>query len=329
MAEYKDIHGTNIETVTSDPSNPIVGQMWYNSTSRTLKGFILSAASWASGGNFNADGHFQAGGAGIQTAGLITGGGSTWPGVGLIADTETYNGSSWTEVNNLNSSKRNMSGLGLTTAALICGGGPPAKVDTETWNGTSWTEVNNLNTAKDNNPGVTGILTAGIAFAGEGSPGAKITNAETFNGTSWTETGDLNTGRHSLGAAGTYTACLGFGGAADSPANGGEVESWNGTSWTEIADLNTNGREGVAGFGSQTSALASGGSTVNVELWNGSSWSEQNNLPAVLSNMGPAQNSPGSLGMVAGGFYGPGINVVQTTYEWTGEVQSTVTFDVS
>ena len=283
MAEYKDIHGTNIETVTSDPSNPIVGQMWYNSTSRTLKGFILSAASWASGGNFNADGHFQAGGAGIQTAGLITGGGSTWPGVGLIADTETYNGSSWTEVNNLNSSKRNMSGLGLTTAALICGGGPPAKVDTETWNGTSWTEVNNLNTAKDNNPGVTGILTAGIAFAGEGSPGAKITNAETFNG----------------------------------------------TSWTEIADLNTNGREGVAGSGSQTSALASGGSTVNVELWNGSSWSEQNNLPAVLSNMGPAQNSPGSLGMVAGGFYGPGINVVQTTYEWTGEVQSTVTFDVS
>ena len=67
MAEYKDIHGTNIETVASDPSNPIVGQMWYNSTSRTLKGFILSPASWATGGNINSDGHFQSGGAGIQT----------------------------------------------------------------------------------------------------------------------------------------------------------------------------------------------------------------------------------------------------------------------
>ena len=102
MATYKENHGTNIETVTSDPSNPVVGQMWYNSTSRTLKGFILSPASWASGGNINSDGHFQAAGAGIQTAGLIAGGGTQWPGVGVTANTETYNGSSWTEVNNLN-----------------------------------------------------------------------------------------------------------------------------------------------------------------------------------------------------------------------------------
>ena len=38
MATYKEIHGTNIEVVSSDPSNPVNGQVWYNSTDQKLKG---------------------------------------------------------------------------------------------------------------------------------------------------------------------------------------------------------------------------------------------------------------------------------------------------
>ena len=54
MATYKEIHGTVIETVTSDPSNPVNGQVWYNSTDQVLKGFTSNpAGSWASGGNLN------------------------------------------------------------------------------------------------------------------------------------------------------------------------------------------------------------------------------------------------------------------------------------
>ena len=49
MATYKEIHGTVIETVTSDPSNPVNGQVWYNSTDQVLKGFTSNpAGSWAS-----------------------------------------------------------------------------------------------------------------------------------------------------------------------------------------------------------------------------------------------------------------------------------------
>ena len=48
MANYKDIHGTNIETVTSDPDNPVNGQVWYNSTEQALKGFTSNpAGTWA------------------------------------------------------------------------------------------------------------------------------------------------------------------------------------------------------------------------------------------------------------------------------------------
>ena len=37
MATYKEIKGTNIEAVASDPSNPIEGQVWFNTTSQVLK----------------------------------------------------------------------------------------------------------------------------------------------------------------------------------------------------------------------------------------------------------------------------------------------------
>jgi hypothetical protein len=50
MAEYINIKGQNIEVVASDPANPTQGQIWYNSTSNTLKGLGFAAAAWATGG---------------------------------------------------------------------------------------------------------------------------------------------------------------------------------------------------------------------------------------------------------------------------------------
>ena len=54
MTTYKDIRGTHIKTVTSDPPAPVNGQMWYNSTTQVMKGFTSSpVGSWASGGSLN------------------------------------------------------------------------------------------------------------------------------------------------------------------------------------------------------------------------------------------------------------------------------------
>jgi hypothetical protein len=73
MTTYKEINGTNIEAVASDPSNPVEGQVWYNSTSNTVKGFLVSAGSWATGGDVNQARRYQAT-VGIQTAALMFGG---------------------------------------------------------------------------------------------------------------------------------------------------------------------------------------------------------------------------------------------------------------
>jgi hypothetical protein len=79
MAEYINIKGQNIEVVASDPANPTLGQIWYNSTSNTLKGGgVTTAGAWATGNNMNTADRDSIG-AGTQTAALAFGGrSSTW-----------------------------------------------------------------------------------------------------------------------------------------------------------------------------------------------------------------------------------------------------------
>ncbi|MFM7988388.1 MAG: hypothetical protein ACKPKO_54660, partial [Candidatus Fonsibacter sp.] len=69
MTTFKEIRGTTIESVSSDPSNPEGGQIWYNNTIGVLKGYQLVADAWAAGGNLTTARRFFAG-AGTQTAGL-------------------------------------------------------------------------------------------------------------------------------------------------------------------------------------------------------------------------------------------------------------------
>jgi hypothetical protein len=47
MTTFKEIRGTTIEVVSSDPTNPETGQIWYNSSSGTLKGY-RTVNSWSS-----------------------------------------------------------------------------------------------------------------------------------------------------------------------------------------------------------------------------------------------------------------------------------------
>ena len=39
MATYISIKGATIQVIAGDPSNPVEGQVWYNSTAGTLKGY--------------------------------------------------------------------------------------------------------------------------------------------------------------------------------------------------------------------------------------------------------------------------------------------------
>ena len=134
----------------------------------------------------------------VLTTSALAFGGET-PDASATTKTEQYNGTSWSEVNDLNTRKEQTQGVGIATAGLTFGGlnpdGPAVTDTTESWNGYVWTEVNDLNTARRDLSGARNSNTAALAFGGFTT--ANVANNETWNGTNWTEVGDLNTARRS------------------------------------------------------------------------------------------------------------------------------------
>ena len=100
--------------------------------------------------------------------------------------TETWNGTSWTEVNELNTGREQLAGAGFTTSALAIGGNPPTG-KTESWNGTSWTELNDLSIAR-RYPGGGATAASCLAISGSNSGGSIIATTE-----EWTADAALST----------------------------------------------------------------------------------------------------------------------------------------
>ncbi len=179
MTNYKDIHGSNIETVTSNPDNPVNGQVWYNSTDKALRGNAqTTAGSWSSAPSLNTARYGAGSAAADNTAAIVFGG---YPPV--KDETELWNGSSWTEVADMNQANSFVVGTGTYTAALAFGGeaSPGNVANTEDWNGNNWTEVGDLNTAA-NFLGSHGTITNTIAALGQIS---SVTNkTEEWSGSS-------------------------------------------------------------------------------------------------------------------------------------------------
>ena len=154
MSEYKGIKGFQVQTRTEDPV-PYAQALADNPY----------AGTWASGANLNTGRGDSWAGAGTQTSALGFGG-FVPPGTGHKALTEQWDGSSWTEVNDLNTSRDEVPGAGSSTSALVSGGNTPGNV-VEGWNGTSWTEVAELGSAR-NYAGSAGSVSA--AFVAGDSP---------------------------------------------------------------------------------------------------------------------------------------------------------------
>ena len=121
-------------------------------------------------------------GFGLATAGLIVGG-DLYPVTSptrLSVQTELWDGSTWTEVNDLNTGRRRIGqgGFGTQTSGLTAGGYTTVYVNnTETWNGTSWTEQTEIQT-RDTTTGVGSGAASGFIAGGGTSPGAKSTATE-------------------------------------------------------------------------------------------------------------------------------------------------------
>ena len=122
----------------------------------------------ASGGNLNtAKSDVNLAGTHTQAVGFA---GDSSP--GYLAQTENYNGSSWTEVNDLNTARMYLGGQGTYTAAIAVGGEEPGLTGkTELYNGSSWAETGDLNTARYTLGSGTLSYTEGLCVGGWLLPG--------------------------------------------------------------------------------------------------------------------------------------------------------------
>ena len=172
MAGYKEIKGFQVQTRSEDPvpyaqalaNNPYVGV-------------------WSAGGTLNTARAVGAAGSGTLTSGLAISGD---PVPSPISNVEQYNGSSWTEITDVNTARYDGAGVGTTApVSLFIGGYTTTSIaNTESWNGSAWTEVNDLNTARFN-ASAFGTYTSSVLCGGFVPPIS--TSIESWDGSSWTE----------------------------------------------------------------------------------------------------------------------------------------------
>jgi hypothetical protein len=332
MAEYINIRGQSIEVVASDPANPTIGQIWYNSTSNTLKGLSLSpAGTWATAAALPTA-LYQSRGFGIQTA-AVNCGGEAPGGTYNTQTTLNYDGTSWSPSGNLNGGRSYHGAAGIQTAGVVFGGfnGNPTRLNsTEEYDGSTWTSVPGTLATARNSMGSNGTQTSALCIGGY--DGINYSNVEQYDGTTWTAGGAYPQAGFGTGSAGTQTAALAFGG--NLPPIGGVTAlsaEYNGTSWTVGNSLNT-AREELAGAGIQTAALGFGGvnppvATGATELYDGTSWSTNpGSMNTGRNGLATAVAAPSAAALGMAGNAGTATNA---TEEYSSPSLVTVTITAS
>ena len=302
MATYETLRGMRVKYLSADPTNPQTGQVWYNTTTSTLKS-LVAVAAWASAATYFGNvGNLAIGGP--QTAAMSAGGDY------FTSTGGTYDGSAWTATTAMSVARDSCAGAkdGSQTAFWAAGGvSAPAANTTEEYDGSSWTAGGTMGDGRRLS-GTAGALTTGLAFGGY-SPG-KVSGSEQYNGSAWTATPALGTAVYYNTGLGTQTAAISYGGNAAPPDTGiTNTEEYDGSSWTALPASNY-GRQQAGAHGNTADAYGYGGSAGPAayfntnDHWNGSSWTTS---PATLiAAVRPWQGTgpTGPAGMTVGG-YGP------------------------
>jgi hypothetical protein len=308
MAQYTGIQGQNILIVSSDPANPVEGQIWYNTTSNLLKGRTLTTTgAWATSGNMN-QARDAIASAGTFTAGLAIGGGN--PG-GYQSYVEKYDGSVWTASTAYPVSRGYAAGTGTQTAAMVAGGNTYTPA-VNFFNGSTWTS-STAAPAGLQAGNLVGTQAGAIYWGGGDGPGGYPSSAYLWTGSAWTASPSTNnSAKYGSMSTGTQTAALSAGG--NSPLNA-NTEKWNGSAWTNSGALPFSGYNlGGNGVGTQSAAMVYGGDpNSTTQYFNGSTWSNQT---ATLTY--PSPNKPASGGTQSAAFSASGEGTLATTNNWTG-----------
>ena len=181
-------------------------------------------------------------GSGTSTSGLVYAGDEGASNKSAL--TESWDGTNWTEVADLNTGRSYAAGSGTSnsSALLISGfnwtpslGGSPL---VEQYNGSSWTEVGDVNTGRGRIAASNfGGVSTTIAFGGSPNNSTLISSNELWDGSSWTETTDLSSAKWAHFGSGTGTNALASGGANPTSSRLATTEEWTVAATTQKATV--------------------------------------------------------------------------------------------
>ena len=284
-------------------------------TNETLE---WDGSSWSEGGDYPTVLRYSTA-FGSSTDALAAGGSDA---SSRLSTAAAYNGSAWTTVNSLATARDGVQGNGTGSSGFVAGGESASGETTAT---EEWT-FSGLDPSSTPAAGYADAITGDFYYNSSTGSFKTVNTGGAPIGT-WASGGTMNSARFLSGGAGaTHSAALVFGGRnpALSPGpNSNFTESYDGTSWAETADMNVQAAY-WAGMGTQTAALAVGGSPPATagytEQWNGSAWTAKNALTRGSATPQAATYGMGNGTTTSALFYGgdEGSNSQQRTEEWDG-----------
>ena len=243
-------------------------------------GQIKSARGGVFASSTNLPDHWSGAGGGSMVAGtaIVAGGsyGAGWP-PSATDNTGLYDGTSWSEVNNLTSGTRGANTIALTgdaSAGLFFGGGC---AETEEWNGTNWTEVADVPDSTSTGASAGGESSESAIWVGY-FPGT--TRGNKWDGTSWSETNNTTIFRYDAGGTGTRDNFMIAGGVSPYCDTRTCTEIYNGTNWSEATAMPIGTYEQY-GMGQTNDAIFAGGRNISLggntsincsQTFDGSAW---------------------------------------------------------
>ena len=318
MANYITDHGNNIPIRSSDPSNPILGEVWYNTTSRSLKGVASSNGTWSSGGNIPTS-LYSNSGSGSTPAGFSMGGG-TGPVPAYVSATNTYDGTSWTGAPAMTISSGYAGACGTIPTTMYVGGDGNPPGASNTYDGSSWTGQPAV--------GFDGyqIKAAGDSANAFAAMGVYSGSGMNWNGSTWTSAPSVPSHNYNTSAVGSYDDASFLGGVRLSPPSPSNAhQHWNGSSWTTRTVVPVSGGSGgQISNNAPTSSFWVQGDKPTTLTWDGSSWATVGTMNTARTN-GAGAGASAAIGFVAGGTIPPHTTA---TEEFASGPQ-TVTFTTS
>ena len=212
-------------------------------------------------------------GAGTTGAGLVSGGQTP----STVANTEEWNGSTWSDSGNLITARKHLRGSTGSQNAALMGGAEPGMTCTEEYNGASWASGGALSSNRKVSVGF-GIQNAAVQT---GNYQCSADWTALYDGTAWSRGArpafhakDGGDGTDHFAGAGTQNAGLVFAGRVAKT----NTEHFDGTSWSKGGSLST-GKSYANGSGVENAALAFGGTALSPsnnglsEEYDGVAWS--------------------------------------------------------